>query len=68
MTAMGVKMWGDAIEPSYLDKPLRCPEHASIFGAYFEDEPGQRIRSRALAKLNSHYQNGFQVGLSVNFR
>ena len=35
---------------------------------YFEDEPGQRIRSRALAKLNSHYQNGFQVGLSVNFR
>ena len=33
---------------------------------YFEDEPGRAIRQPSISDINCEYQNGFQVGLSVN--
>jgi hypothetical protein len=35
---------------------------------YFEEEPGRRSAAKLLPTFNFGDQNGFQVGLSVNFR
>ena len=69
----------DANDPPRFPPPLSVEEEAAYYVVrdhdgqqlayvYFEEEPGRRSAAKLLATFNFGDQNGFQVGLSVNFR